>query len=93
MYQISRNTQAAWRDIGRYRPRLILAEQLGCGSLAERMNFVGPLEAALPNARRPAAKRLGLSHRPHASQALGILQFVFCRTSPAQKFAHRAVTD
>jgi hypothetical protein len=34
-------------------------------------------EAALPNAQLLAAKRPGLPYRPHAAQALGILQFVF----------------
>lgn len=47
----------------------------GCSCWADE--FVEPLEAALPSAQRPAAKRPGLSHRPSASQALGILQFVF----------------
>ena len=37
----------------------------------------GTVEAALPNAQRLAAKRLGRPHRPRALLALGILQFAF----------------
>jgi hypothetical protein len=63
------------RQLGRYSPQAssdlcVLLQPLA------RLSFF-PGEVALPNAQRRAAKMLGPSRLPRASQARGILRSVF----------------